>query len=161
MKNAVAEGVQMPFPVRDLEEENKALRKEIERLRRVLAANGLTSASALTNQHSSDLPVVPKQPEDRHERAKQRIGLFRSLFRGREDIHARRWTTADGRSGYSPAALMDWGAIHSSNPDDRKKVARQTRTFLPLTDAVVENHLLGKEMSAKSPRKSGAENWGF
>jgi superfamily II DNA or RNA helicase len=145
MKNAVAEGVQMPFPVRDLEEENKALRKEIERLRKVLAASGLTSASALTNQHSSDLPVVPKQPEDRHERARQRIALFRSLFRGREDIHARRWTSADGRSGYSPAALMDWDAIHSSNPEDRKKVARQTRTFLPLTDAAVENHLLGKE----------------
>jgi hypothetical protein len=59
MKNAVAEGVQMPFPVRGLEEENKALRKEIERLRKVLAASGLTSASALTNQHNSDLPVVP------------------------------------------------------------------------------------------------------
>lgn len=39
---------------------------------------------------------------------------------------------------------MDWGAIHSSNPEDRKKVALQTRTFLPLTDAAVENHLLGK-----------------
>ncbi|MGA3133903.1 MAG: hypothetical protein ABSD59_24345, partial [Terracidiphilus sp.] len=113
MKNAVAEGAQRPVSGRDLEEENKALRKEIERLRKVLAANGLTSASALTNQHNSYLPVVPKQPEDRHERAKQRIGLFRNLFRGREDIHARRWTSADGRSGYSPAALMDWGAIHS------------------------------------------------
>ena len=135
----------MPFPGRDLEEENKALRAEIERLRKVLASNGLTSASALTNRHNSDLRVVPKQPEDRHERARERIGLFRNLFRGREDIHARRWTSADGRSGYTPAALMDWGAIHSSNPEDRKKVARQTRTFLPLTDAAVENHLLGKE----------------
>ena len=144
MKDAVAEGEQTPFSGRDLEEENKALRKEIERLRKVLAANGLTSASALNNQHNSDLPVVPKQPGDRHERATQRIALFRSLFRGREDIHARRWTSADGRSGYSPAALIDWGAIHSSNPQDRKKVAKQTRTFLPLTDAAVENHLLGK-----------------
>ena len=101
MKNAVAEGVQMPFPVRDLKEENKALREEIQRLRGVLAANGLTSASARTNQHNSDLPVVPKQPEDRHERARQRIGLFRNLFRGREDIHARRWTSADGRSAWA------------------------------------------------------------
>jgi superfamily II DNA or RNA helicase len=141
----MAEGGQMPFPGRDLEEENKALREEIQRLRKILAANGLTSASALTNRHNSDLRVVPKQPEDRHERARERIGLFRNLFRGREDIHARRWTSADGRSGYTPAALMDWGAIHSSNPEDRKKVARQTRTFLPLTDAAVENHLLGKE----------------
>ena len=60
MKDAVAEGAQTPFSGRDLEEENKALRKEIERLRKVLAANGLTSPSALANQHNSDLPVVPK-----------------------------------------------------------------------------------------------------
>ncbi len=40
---------------------------------------------------------------------------------------------------------MDWTAIHLSNPENREKVARQTRTFLPLSDAVVENHLFGKE----------------
>ncbi len=42
----MAEGGQMPFPGRDLEEENKALRAEIERLRKVLASNGLTSVDA-------------------------------------------------------------------------------------------------------------------
>ena len=62
MKNAVAEGAQMPFPVRDLEEKNKALGKETQRLGKVLAAKGLTSASALTNQQNSDLPVVPNLP---------------------------------------------------------------------------------------------------
>jgi regulator of replication initiation timing len=82
----MAEGGQMPFPGRDLEEENKALRAEIERLRKVLASNGLTSASALTHGHNSDLPAVPKQPEDRQERAKQRIVLFRSLFHSRDDV---------------------------------------------------------------------------
>ncbi len=70
----------MPFPGRDLEEENKALRAEIELLRKVLASNGLTSASALTHRHNSDLPAVPKQPEDRQERAEQRIVLFESCF---------------------------------------------------------------------------------
>ncbi len=153
------EGGQMSFPGRDLEEENKALRAEIERLRQVLASNGLTSASALTNQHTSGLPVVLKQPEDRQERAKQRIALFRSLFHGREDVYARRWTSADGRSGYSPAALMDWVAIHSSSPEDRKKVARQTRTFLPLTDAVIEDHLLGKETVGVYPLLSDETCW--
>ena len=56
----MAEGGQMPFPGRDLEEENKALREEIQRLRKVLAANGLTSASAITHRHNSDLAAVPK-----------------------------------------------------------------------------------------------------
>jgi regulator of replication initiation timing len=64
----MADGWQMPLPGRDPEEENKALRAEIKRLRKVLASNGLTSASALTHRHNSDLPAVPKQPEDRPER---------------------------------------------------------------------------------------------
>lgn len=76
MQDAVAEGGHMPPQGRDLEEENKALRAEIERPQKVLAANGLTSPSALTHQHKSDLPVTAKQPEDRQERAKQRIALF-------------------------------------------------------------------------------------
>ncbi|MGH9342333.1 MAG: TOTE conflict system archaeo-eukaryotic primase domain-containing protein [Terriglobia bacterium] len=74
-----------------------------------------------------------------------RIALFRSLFRGREDVYARRWENSDGRSGYSPAALKDWKAINSSRVEDRKKVERDTRKLLPFTDLVIENHLLGKE----------------
>src|SRR6202035_3009203 len=157
---AMTEGRETLFPKRDLEEENRLLRTKIERLRRrILASNGLTSASALTHRHNSDLPAVPKQPEDRQERAKQRIVLFRRLFHGREDVYARRWTNFGGRSGYSPAALMDWVAIHSSSPEDRKKVTRQTRTFLPLTDAVIEDHLLGKETVGVYPMLSDETCW--
>jgi hypothetical protein len=78
-------------------------------------------------------------------RARKRIALFRSLFRGREDAYARRWENDDGRSGYVPAAVKDWKAINKSRPEERKKVDQKTRKFLPVTDAVIENHLLGKE----------------
>lgn len=145
MKDAVVGGEQMPTQGHDLEEENKALRAEIERLRKILEALGSTSASALGNQHDDNRPTITKHLEDRQERAKRRIALFRSLFHGREDVYARRWTSADGRSGYSPAALMNWDAINSSKLEDRKKIARQTRTFLPFSDTVIESHLLGKE----------------
>ena len=46
---------------------------------------------------------------------------------------------------YMPAVVKDWKAINRSRPEERKKVDQKTRRFLPLTDAVVENHLLGKE----------------
>jgi hypothetical protein len=36
-------------------------------------------------------------------------------------------------------------AINSSRPEDRKKVDRNTRKSLPLSDVVIENHLLEKE----------------
>jgi hypothetical protein len=44
-----------------------------------------------------------------------------------------------------PADVKDWKAINKSSPEDRKKLAQKTRKFLPLTDAVIEQHLLGKE----------------
>jgi hypothetical protein len=40
---------------------------------------------------------------------------------------------------------MDWQAIHVARPDERKKVARKTRTLLPLTDDAVRNQLTGKQ----------------
>ena len=35
------------------------------------------------------------------------IQLFMSLFKGRNDIYAKRWEK-DGRNGYSPAYEVDW-----------------------------------------------------
>ena len=53
--------------------------------------------------------------------------------------------TMMGGTDMSPAAVKDWKAINKSRPEERKKVDQKTRKFLPLTDAVIENHLLGKE----------------
>jgi superfamily II DNA or RNA helicase len=134
-----------PPPDRDIEEENRALREENSRLRRLLAAGGISVPPLLPTNPSGTPTEVQAPPESKQERARRRVALFRSLFRGREDIYSRRWEKPDGQSGYTPAALKDWTAINASKPEDRKKVAQQTRTFLPLTDTVIENHLLGKE----------------
>ena len=101
----MAEPVLPPIPLSNLEEENQALRTEIERLRKILAANGLTSPAVLNNQQNFNPLAILQHPEDRQERAKQRIALFRSLFRGREDVYAKRWTSVDGRSFRTSIAL--------------------------------------------------------
>jgi superfamily II DNA or RNA helicase len=131
------------FEQRD--EENQRLREENARLRGVLAAHGITVPQFVPDDARPVQTITPAAVENKEERARKRIALFRSLFRGREDVYARRWENSDGRSGYSPAALKDWKAINSSRPEDRKKVDRNTRQFLPLSDVVIENHLLGKE----------------
>ncbi|MCK5571819.1 MAG: restriction endonuclease subunit R, partial [Bacteroidetes bacterium] len=44
-----------------------------------------------------------------HSSADEKIWLFRSLFRGREDVYPRRWESMKtGRSGYSPACRHEW-----------------------------------------------------
>lgn len=132
----------VPFESRD--EDNQRLREENARLRRLLAAHGIPVPTPHKDVSTVQTSLAV-QAESKEERARKRIALFRNLFRGREDIYARRWENSDGRSGYSPAALKDWKTINASKLADRKKVDRITRKFLPLTDTVVENHLLGKE----------------
>lgn len=126
------------------EQENMRLREENARLRRLLTAHSIPIPQLAPENPPPAKPVETARPVDKEERARKRIALFRSLFRGREDVYAFRWANDDGRSGYVPAALKDWKAINRSRPEERKKVEQKTRTFLPLTDAVIENHLLGK-----------------
>lgn len=75
----------------------------------------------------------------------QKITIFRSLFRGRDDVYAARWESPDGRHGYSPVAQRDWNAYNAASPADRKRVDKETRKYLPLTDQAIHNHLAGKQ----------------
>src|SRR5450759_1550531 len=40
--------------------------------------------------------------------SQEKVALFRSLFRGREDIFPKLWTSRAGKKGYSPACTNDW-----------------------------------------------------
>jgi len=127
------------------EQENTRLREENARLRRLLAVHSIPIPQLAPEDPPPPKAIETASPVDKDERARRRIALFRSLFRGRDDVYARRWESADGRHGYMPAAITDWTAINRSRPGERKKVDQKTRRFIPLTDAVIENHLLGKE----------------
>lgn len=133
------------LPFEPPEEEAKRLREENARLRRLLAVHSIPIPQLAPEQRPALKSAEPTAPLDKEERGRQRIALFRSLFRGREDVYARRWENEDGRSGYVPAATKDWKSINQSRPEDRKKVDRKTRKFFPMTDNVIENHLLGRE----------------
>ena len=133
------------LPFEPPEQENIRLREENARLRRLLAVHSIPIPRLPAENPPPTKTVKPSPPVDKEDRARQRIAVFRSLFRGREDVYARRWENADGRHGYMPAVVKDWKAINKSRPEDRKKVDQKTRKFLPLTDAVIEDHLLGKE----------------
>jgi hypothetical protein len=87
------------------EQENIRLREENARLRRLLAVHSIPIPQLAPENPALTKPVEMASPVDREERARQRITLFRTLFRGREDVYARRWQNDDGRHGYVPAAV--------------------------------------------------------
>lgn len=72
-----------------------------------------------------------------------KIALFRSLFRGRDDVYPRRFESRkSGKSGYAPACSNEWVRGICEKP--RIKCAEcPNRRFLPVTDEVIRWHLSG------------------
>src|SRR5215216_2168241 len=72
-----------------------------------------------------------------------KIVLFRTLFRGREDVYPRRFESRKtGRSGYAPACANEWVRGVCEKP--RIKCSEcPNRRFLPVTDDVIRWHLSG------------------
>jgi superfamily II DNA or RNA helicase len=148
-----------PVSFESADAECSRLREENARLRQLLTEHNIPIPPTAPAAQPCAQPLAVLPPDERQERARKRIALFRSLFRGREDVYARRWESPDGRSGYSPAAQKDWKAINKSKPEDRKKVDQKTRKYFPLTDSVIESHLLGKETIGVYPLLTDETCW--
>jgi hypothetical protein len=124
--------------------EVKRLREENARLRSFLIERSIQIPEIpSTPQNPQTISAAPDVCRSAFGTAEQRIELFSSLFRGRDDVYAIRWENADGRSGYMPKADRDWTSYLRAKDKDRKKVDRQTRKFRPLTRNVLRGHLVG------------------
>ena len=75
----------------------------------------------------------------------EKIKLFRSLFKGREDVFPRRFeNTKTGKSGYAPVCRNEWVAGICQKP----KIACQDcnfRAFVPVSDEIIRDHLKGND----------------
>jgi superfamily II DNA or RNA helicase len=98
-----------------------------------------------SSQPPPSLPDITAQVLSRHSPAAAKIALFRSLFRGREDVYPRRFESRKtGRSGYAPACANEWVRGICEKPRI-KCAACPHRRFLPVTDAVIRWHLSGQD----------------
>lgn len=105
-------------------------RAENERLRTLLALAQKTR-TVVDGGNGAVRQPGPRVAPDAEAAAK--VALFRSLFRGREDLYALRWENAgSGKNGYVPATADRWT---KTGP----------KAYLPLTDEVIERHLRGRE----------------
>lgn len=72
----------------------------------------------------------------------EKIKLFMSLFKGRDDVCARRWQSKLGKSGYAPFCLNEWQAGICSKP--KIKCAKCSyKSYRALDEEVIEGHLKG------------------
>ena len=93
-----------------------------------------------------------------NEKQTQQIQLFKSFFRGREDVFAVRWENGK-KSGYMPAYTYDpylyrthkmRGGTFQNYPDKR---------YLPLSDKEIEKHLKGEQLVGIYPLLKENTSW--
>ncbi len=120
-----------PDPLLELKAENA-------RLIALLEANGI-------QWRTPPEPVPPvSMPEPSRLSTDEKVALFRRLFRGRTDVYPIRWEgKISAKSGYSPACANEWRAGVCEKP--RIKCGDcDSRLLIPLSDAVLYDHLAGK-----------------
>lgn len=75
----------------------------------------------------------------------EKIGLYRTLFRGRSDVYARMFVSKrTGKAGYSPVCGNEWVRGVCEKPQ-MKCAACPHQNWLAVTDEVVKWHLSGRD----------------
>ncbi|MGH6878840.1 MAG: TOTE conflict system archaeo-eukaryotic primase domain-containing protein, partial [Rhizomicrobium sp.] len=73
-----------------------------------------------------------------------KIALFRSLFRGREDVLPRRWENPKtGKTGYAPMCHNEWIRGVCGKPQVKCGEC-PNQAFVPIGDDILRSHLVGK-----------------
>ena len=117
-------------------DELTALRAENTRLIALLESHGI-------EWRPPSKPAAPPAEPSRLS-TEEKVALFRRLFRGRTDVYPVRWQSkTTGKSGYAPACANEWRAGVCEKP--RIKCGDcSNRLLIPLSDAVIYNHLAGE-----------------
>lgn len=75
----------------------------------------------------------------------EKIRLFMSLFRGRDDVYARRWQNKAGKSGYSPACRNEWTREVCRKPT-LNCTECSNKEYVALAPEVIDGHLRGRDV---------------
>ena len=121
---------------------------ELDRGRAEIVAE-INSLRSAQSEGTAAIKVVPSakvgNPIDRNSTIKQKIALFRRLFRGRSDVFPIRWENRrTGRSGYAPACANEWQRGICEKPKI-KCSACPNQAFVAVDDASIERHLRGTD----------------
>lgn len=120
------------------------LHKENEVLRSLLKSHGIEYETRMKEDMNKTIYSLVSVPTITLS-IDERIRLFQSLFKGREDVFARRWfSKTTGKSGYQPVCINEW----KQGLCDKKKyrcAICPNRNFAPLTTQDMYRHLEGKD----------------
>ena len=116
----------------------------LERIKELEAEN-----TELRKRLGEDVTPTEKKPTAMQNLSLQeKVDLFRSLFKGREDVFARRWySKTSGKAGYQPVCQNEWTPMCDKRTF--KCADCPNRHFSPLTDNDIYRHLEGKDADGR------------
>jgi len=96
--------------------------------------------------------------------AAEKVALFRSLFRGREDVYPRRFESRKtGKSGYSPACANEWvrgvcekPRVKRAECDHRRVLPARRRTLTPSSRRSAPRHPPRDQREDRERRRADA-----
>ncbi|MFH1361681.1 MAG: helicase, partial [bacterium] len=133
-----------------LKAENHFLRTENETLRKQLSLPLPLDFEVFPDDTCpSDKSSVLGSKVHNNSSPKEKVALFISLFKGREDIYAKRWySQKTQKGGYQPACENEW--IHGlCNKKKYRCALCPSRKFSGLNELVIESHLKGTNAQGK------------
>ena len=147
------------MPVDDIDQAIATAEAELADLdaRRAAVAGRL---SALEEQRTVRSPAKGGRDHSSNEwSATRKVELFRSLFRGREDVFAVRWeNAAKRRAGYAPRCANEWRRGVCEKPRVRCG-ACPNQAFLPADASAVLAHLQGRHVVGIYPLLADDTCW--
>ncbi|HNW10475.1 MAG TPA: DEAD/DEAH box helicase family protein, partial [Candidatus Rifleibacterium sp.] len=129
--------------LKGVEEQRAKIISRIQLLQKSLTRNGF-----MARDNSVDLI----EKTDNSSQPERKVSLFRSYFRGREDVFPRRFESQKtGKTGYQPVCKNEWSPGLCLKPAIKCGTCKN-REFLPLTDLTIRNHLQGYDPAEHSGR---------
>lgn len=81
----------------------------------------------------------------------EKVSLFMSLFKGRDDVYAKRWESKHKeKQGYSPSCLNEWRSGVCAKPKGTCAGCAH-KAYAVLDEKVIQDHLLGKVVAGIYP----------
>ena len=88
----------------------------------------------------------------------EQIALFKSLFKGREDVFAIRWEKEE-KSGYMPTYDVDWDAYRTHKVKGGSFQNFTQKAYKKLTDDEILKHIQGEQLVGIYPLLSDNTSW--
>lgn len=133
--------------------EKELARLDAERAEIIAQLQSLRRDKRMLAKSGQQFPLELQSPPVTNQSSEQeKITLFQSLFRGREDVYPLRFESAKtGKQGYQPACGNEWGSGVCHKPKIKCSEC-DNQDFLPVDETVLRNHLIGRDVSALSSK---------